>query len=210
MPILRYQKNVSDLKNILIKREWFEAIEILDLCQNIHVGTRKDGITPSFSHQVEMSLFLCKVPKIKFPEDTIITALAHDTPEDYGIEIEKITKCILNKEKRIRIQKSIEALTKEYRGERKKTEDVMNDISNDIIASIVKPIDRIHNQGSMKGVFSEQKKCEYINETKSEIIPTLKIAKNNFPYQDIIYRIYNIILKNQIMIFEKNLNIKPF
>jgi hypothetical protein len=70
------------------------------------------------------------------------------------------------------------------------------------VASIVKPADRIDNQGSMVGVFTIEKQKSYIVETQEFILPALKEAKRRFPEQELAYENLKGMLSSQISLLQ--------
>lgn len=189
----RYDKLFISLKYYLLGRKYYTALKALEFSRKLY-GTemRKDGITPSFQHPVEIALYLTTLKDIENEELCLIAALTHDNVEDqttrenievhFGKEVERI----------------VWLLTKEYQGSKKDTKQYFEDIANDPVASIVKASDRIHNFNSMVGVFSKKKQEEYLEEVETYFLPMIKKAKNNFPTQTQAYMNAQHMLKSQI------------
>ena len=76
------------------------------------------------------------------------------------------------------------------------------EISECPVASIVKPVDRAHNIGSMLGAFSYEKQVSYIAETRELVLPALKRARRRFPEQELAYENIKQILTTRIALIE--------
>ena len=177
---------------------WFNAVRALHFAEEYHCGLRKDGITPEFSHQVHIALYLTTlVPHFEQGEEVITTSLLHDVCEDYDVTFEEIEALF-----GFVVCKSVTAMTKEYQGERLPVEYVANLQANDAIASVNKGADRIHNQSTAVGVFSTPKIEEYVAETRSYIFPMLKQARKNFPRQNGAYQNIRTVLTSQVSALE--------
>src|SRR4051812_21004615 len=87
-----YNKLYISLRYFLLGREFYMAADALQFASQYHIGTRKDGITPEFQHQIEITHYLrTLLPSMMFPEETLAAALLHDVPEDYGVPHAVIT-----------------------------------------------------------------------------------------------------------------------
>lgn len=170
------------------------ALKALEYAKDFHTGTRKDGFTPEFQHQLEISQYLYTISdSLISPGKTIAAAFLHDTPEDYDISYSEIEEKF-----GVVICKSVELLTKKHRGSVKDMQVYFTEIGKDPIASIVKGADRINNHQSMIGVFKEQKIESYIKETQDFILPMLKEARRNFVEQEGAYENIKFSLNSQI------------
>jgi len=175
----RYQKLFIYLRAYLHGSKYIKALKAFDFARRVHTGTRKDGQTPEYQHQVEIALYLTTLREVMDEERTIAVALLHDTMEDYdGISRDDIVKLTDNE-----IADCCLLLNKNG----KKPENYFGDIGNSAIASLVKGADRIHNVNSMRGVFSPEKQQSYLNEIKKHFLPMLKNARNKFPEQTLAY-----------------------
>lgn len=187
-------KERSTLLGWLHGRGWTNAVRALHFAEEYHCGLRKDGITPEFSHQVHISLYLTTlVPHFRQGEEVITTALLHDVCEDYPVTFDEIADLFGSI-----VCKSVTAMTKEYKGVRLHPEHVAELQSSDEIASITKGADRIHNQSTAVGVFSPSKIAEYVGETNTDILPMLKTARKNFPHQNGAYQNIKTVLTSQV------------
>lgn len=188
-----YAKQRIALRHYVLGRGWYKAAEAMEYAEGYHDGLRKDGVTPEFSHQTEINLYLWTLtPHLLHPEETLIVGFLHDTPEDYGVSIAEIESLFGG-----RSAESVWAMTKEYKGVKRAAEEVKRGQENDPIASIVKGADRIHNQSTAVGVFSSTKINEYVDETEEFILPMIKVARRKFPSQDGAYQNARTILRVQ-------------
>lgn len=192
-----YNKLYLSLKYYLLGREYFVALRALNFARTYHQGTRKDGVTPEFQHQLEIALYLTTLKDIKNEETLLACALLHDVMEDYNVSLEELTK-----EFGADIARIVELLTKKFRGKNKDYPSYFFWIGKDPIASLVKGTDRINNVQTMVGVFTLEKQKSYATEVNEYFLPMLKRAKYNFPEQSFAY--FNIIhmLKSQLELLE--------
>lgn len=193
-----YQKLFISLRYYLIGKaeendDYKIALEALEFAKKYHIGTRKDGATPEFQHQIEIAHYIRTIPNLMFPAHTIAVALLHDICEDYNISYGIIRKKFGKK-----VAKSVKLLTKVYNGKKKDILVYFEKMVQDPIATIVKGSDRIHNQGSMHPVFNDKKQMEYIDETTTHIIPMLKKARHLHVKQEAAYENIKFVLRSQI------------
>jgi (p)ppGpp synthase/HD superfamily hydrolase len=202
----KFSKLYIALKFRMHGSKFFKGMEALEYGRKIHAGTRKDGITPEFQHQLEIAKYLTtlsgSVPDL---EGLIITALLHDTDEDYPFQIpfgklesfgEERAKSImlLNKHRHLSMEEYFAALALDAR------------------AALVKGADRINNFQSMKrGNFSLEKQDRYAAEVRDYFLPMLKEARKNFPeYMDAFYNIETILkfqyelITDRLMVEKRN------
>lgn len=188
-----FTKERIALRHYLLGRGWYNAAEAMTFAEGHHNGLRKDGVTPEFSHQVSIALLTWTLtPHLLFPEESITVALLHDVCEDYGVSVSEIDGLFGG-----RVAESTWAMTKVFRGVKRAAEEVKAAQEKDAIASIIKPLDRIHNQSTAVGVFSATKINEYVDETENWILPMVKVARRTFPSQDGAYQNAKTILKIQ-------------
>lgn len=181
------------LRHWLLGRQWYQAAEAFTYAEALHCGTRKDGVTPEFNHQVQIALYVSTlVPHLLHPQETMTAALVHDVCEDFDVEFSEIEARFGG-----RVATSTHALTKVHKGVKRNPEEVMLAQQADAIASVVKGADRIHNQSTMAGVFSNEKILDYIQETETYILPMLKAARRAFPAQDGAYQNERVVLRTQ-------------
>jgi (p)ppGpp synthase/HD superfamily hydrolase len=172
-----YGKLYIALKFRLKGDKFYRAMSALELARKIHDGLRKDGKTPEFQHQLEIALHAYRLKGLEgnLLEDAIIVALLHDTDEDYPHKIPfgKLesygSECAIA----IRIlNKHTHDGYDEYFGE----------MSNNLLASLIKGCDRINNFQSMnRGNFTLEKQIKYAGEVVERFLPMLENARNQYP-----------------------------
>ena len=190
----KFLQQLSIMRGFLNGRKFFLAAEALQYAYELHNGFRKDGTTPEFSHQIEIGFYLLTLSSdLIYPEETLAAVFLHDVIEDFDIPCFELEKkfgrqlsdaCWCLAKKTPRLKKPIETYFKE--------------MVSDPIASVVKGADRIHNYGTMFGVFTIEKQKKYIEEGELFFIPMLKKARKQFPKQEPIYRNEIMFLKSQI------------
>ena len=194
----------DDAKQKIALRYWllgagfYKAAEALEFAASYHVGTRKDGVTPEFAHQIQIACHVrTLLPSLRHGEEAICVALLHDVREDYDVEDTVIRATWGNL-----VADSVDAMTKEFRGVRRDDVTLFARMAVDPVASVVKPADRIHNQHTMVGVFTPSKMAEYVAETRELFLPMLKAAKRNFPDQEPVYENHKLVLSTQLNLLE--------
>ena len=197
----RFTKQLIYMRGYLQGCKYHAASEALDMAQNIHVGVRKDGITPEFAHQIAMACYAITIlPLLTYPEETLSAIFLHDAIEDYNITRDEIKSRFGEI-----VHDAVFYLTKLYICEsdnkirnKIKPEHYFRGVGHNEIASIVKGIDRMHNQQTMVGVFSHEGQIHYIEESETYILPMLKVARKKFPYQTMAYLNVKTVLESQI------------
>jgi (p)ppGpp synthase/HD superfamily hydrolase len=194
----RYEKKLLVLRNQLIGARYFNALKALEFALKYHTGTRKDGLTPEFDHQLSICLYVLTLPDLRYREEIVATVFLHDVREDYDITDAEVRELFDDKEFAIRVANAVEAMTKTFRGQKKDEALVFLEIGDDEIASIAKGADRIHNLQSMVGVFKLEKQVSYITEVEELFLPMLKRARRKFPHQVTAYENIKFTLTSQI------------
>lgn len=196
----RTSKQERYFKKYFKDKEFKYAEVALDLVNEFHIATRKDG-SEERSHLFEVLGFAIANFEGRLNQDElqklIVVSALHDLVEDYSDKITfKILKTMFPKDyirsiKKVTKWSTFEKTERNYKHYHRK-------ISKDYISTIVKATDRLHNLNSCTSVFSNSKKNEYIIETETFIIPNLKKLRKENPelYSSVTYLIYN--LKNQI------------
>lgn len=203
---MTYEKKRLVLFQQLQGGGYFDALAAFHFAEKYHTGTRKDGVTPEFEHQIDIALFALLLPDLMDREAVLATIALHDIREDYGIshnEIVEIFSCPLLATK---VGLAVEAMTKKFRGRVKDPKDVFAAIAADPIASIAKACDRQHNICSMVGVFTFAKQRSYLAEVRDLFLPMLKEAKKNFPRQIRAYELLKFNLETQCELIQAGLN----
>lgn len=190
-----HARRLSALRGHLRGAGFQMALEALEYARTYHNGTRKDGVTPELEHQVSIAFHILDLPGLLHPEETVATAVLHDTVEDYGAHHEAI---ILSRFGSL-VHSGVMSVTKKipvFVGG-KKVEVIERDedelfaaMAHHAIGSLVKPADRSHNQKTMGGVFTREKQVSYVDFTDERIIPMMKKARHLFPQQ---YRAYMLL-----------------
>jgi (p)ppGpp synthase/HD superfamily hydrolase len=184
------------LRYWLLGRGWHLASEALEFAEEYHTGTRKDGVTPEISHQVQVAHYLRTMHEhLLYPEETIATALLHDVREDYDVSDEEVRERFGG-----RVADAVDAMTKQFRGTVREPRAVFDQIAHDAIASVAKGSDRIHNQHSAFGVFSAEKVLDYIGETEEYFLPMLRAARTRFSRQEPVYENMKFVLMSQMQL----------
>ena len=184
----KFSKLYIALKFRLKGEKMYDALRALELAKDIHTGFRKDGVTPSFQHQIEIALFIFTLKGLEDLEGAIICALFHDTDEDYPHQIPSGTLESFGPER----MKTIRLLNKHTHSS---MEECLVALGDDLNGSIVKGCDRINNFQSMRrGKFSLEKIIKYRDEVVKWFMEMLKNARKTFPKQmDAFYGIETML-----------------
>lgn len=189
-----YGKQRLALRYWLLGRGFHTASRAMDYAEAFHCGTRKDGVTAEFAHQVAIVSYLRSLlPHLTHPEETLTAAFLHDVREDCDVSDEEIRGRFGP-----RVADAVDAVTKTYRGVRRDDEELFVRIGADPIASILKPADRGHNQNTMVGVFTPEKMADYIAETERLFLPMIRRARRAFPEQEPAYENAKLLLVSQV------------
>lgn len=200
-------KSKINLRAFLIGAKYYRAARVMELCEAFHPGTRKDGKTPSFAHQIAVTQYTRTIiGSVMYPELTLATDLIHDTPEDGDMSFEEIIvmfgESAEDMEFGRRLADAARRMTKKWRGERVPDDIYYTRIAECPVASISKGSDRPHNISTMVGeidydtrdidiekpIFSWEKQHEYIEETEMLFIPAMKRARKLWPQQEPAYQ----------------------
>ena len=205
--------NIHEKRQLVLYQQlqgagYFNALSAFQFASRSHKGTRKDGITPEFSHQIEIALFALLLPDLLYREETIATIALHDVREDFGISDGEIRSLFRDPAFADRVAHAVHAMTKKYRGVIRDLDELFAQMALDPIASIAKGCDRQHNILSMIGVFTPEKQRQYVGEVRSEFLPMLKTARRNFPHQIRAYELLKFNLETQIELIEAALDAK--
>lgn len=199
----RFKKKALTLRQYLHGAGYFHALVAMEFASKYHVGTRKDGETPEFDHQVSIALFALTLPSLRYREEIIATIFLHDVREDYHVTDAEV-RALFSSDPAFadRVARAVENMTKEWRGVKKDEKLLFEAMAADEIASIAKGCDRIHNFQSMVGVFKLEKQKAYIAEAEELFFPMLKGARRNFPHQAMAYENIKHMLRSQIELIE--------
>lgn len=199
----KFQKKLLTLRNQLIGARFHHALAALEFAMKYHTGTRKDGVTPEFQHQVEIALYALTLPDLMHRQEVIATILLHDVREDYGVADAEIAALFFeDPEFATRVCKAVWNMTKEFRGDKRDEKALFEDMSRCPIASIAKGCDRMHNLQTMVGVFKIEKQKSYIQEVHDLFLPMLKKARRLFPHQVNAYENIKHVLTSQMELIQ--------
>lgn len=169
-------------------------LRALDFAEELTAGTRKDGVTPAFQHQLEIAHYLRTVahrhPRLA---ELLAVALLHDVAEDYDVGFEEIEQRF-----GLAVAHSVRLLTKKHRGQSVTPQAYFSGIAEDNLASLVKGADRINNLQSMLGVFTLEKQQRYCEEVREHFLPMLKKARRAFPADEALYENIKLVLRSQL------------
>lgn len=192
-PVTLYQRQRIALRYWLMGAGYFRAVEAMEFAESYHTGLRKGG-QPEFSHQVAIASWVRTLASgLLHPEDTIAVAFLHDTREDFGVSDEEIRGRWGDA-----VADAVDAMTKEFRGERRDEKSVFDAISGDPRASVAKAGDRIHNLSTLLGAFTAPKIQAYLEETEAYFFAMLKAARRRFPTQEPAYENAKLMMRSQV------------
>lgn len=193
-----FQKQRILMRGWLQGRGYFMAAAAMDFAESFHSGTRKDGVTPEFAHQIQIAHYARTLAHgLIEPELTIAASFLHDICEDYDIGFPEIEKRF-GRDARA----AVNLLTKKHRGTVIPPEAYFERISEDPVASIVKGIDRTHNVQTMIDVFTLQKQEAYLAEIEQYFLPMLKKARRTFHKQEEAYENIKHMLTSQVELIQ--------
>lgn len=181
--LLRCEKSRIALRYWLLGRNMLACLRAMDEAERLHCGTRKDGVTPEFAHQIWIANYLRTLPL--GPDDlslAIQAAFFHDTAEDKDVPVSDIGQRYGSA-----VADIVERLTKEFRGVRVPEVTYFARIAGCGLAALVKGVDRLHNLDSMVGVFTLEKQVAYIDETRQWHLPMVRAAARRFPEYEPCY-----------------------
>ena len=192
-----------------VDKSYIPALNMLEFAKDIHVGTRKDGCTPEFQHQLEIAHFVRTLSDLRNPALVIGLTLGHDILEDYSNKFPFVTyEQIVDIAGRELADETM-IISKEYKGVKLPTEEYYAALAKTPNGSIAKGGDRIHNQSSMANVFAKHKQLSYVDETENFVLPMLKIARRKFFDQEAAYENIKFILQSQKTFVRAYLNNLP-
>lgn len=180
----------------LLGRGYKTAHKALEFAAKYHDGVRKDG-SPEFSHQMwQASYARTLADMLIYPEETIATTFLHDVLEDYPVRPQEITDIFGS-----RIGDATLRMSKIVGGHKLPNDMYFEKLAECPIASVAKGIDRLHNHKTMVGAFDAKKQAEYIDETRTTILPMLKAARRTFSEQEPVYENIKLMLLQQMDLY---------
>ena len=148
-----------------------QTLSVLPYVRELHknqVRKGKDKV-PYIYHPL---LIACHALALGLDDDNIVSAaLLHDVCEDCGIEAAELPVNDVTKEAVILLTKTEDIDKEQY----------YQKISQNMIATMVKLLDRCNNVSGMAAAFSKDKLVEYIKETENMVYPLMQKAKNEYP-----------------------------
>lgn len=200
MNTVQYDKLLSSLRYWLIGKaendnRYYVTLDALEYSRQIHVGTRKDGTTEEFYHQLNIVSFLRNlVVHFEKPHILLAVGLLHDTIEDYEhTEAEVVYKFP-------DVYPYLEKINKMRNGNKLSYDDYFANMSGCPITVTVKCVDRIHNLSTMDGVFSVDKMQSYIDDVRDYFLPTLKETRRLQPKYEAVFE----LLKTTLLLMVSN------
>jgi (p)ppGpp synthase/HD superfamily hydrolase len=191
----RHIKQLAVMRGELNGRGYFVAADALEFVRQMEQGTRKDGETPQFHHQLSIARLLSTLTThLVFPEETIAAAFLHDVLEDHGATI---TREMLEVRFGKRIADAVWRLSKKVNGLTKSYDMYFAEMAACPIASVVKMADRAHNVQTMMGVFTIEKQKTYLHEVDNHFFPMCRVARRLHPRQYGAYENLKILLRCQ-------------
>jgi hypothetical protein len=201
----RFDQDKLFIRGWLAGAGMHRALRAVNLGLEWHDLTRKDGVTPEFSHQLWQIQFVRTLAGVRDLENVICTIALHDLPEDrrydtrwVRVEFEDL------------VGASVEAMSKKIFGKNadKSNESYYYQLALDENASVAKGCDRVHNHSTMPGVFTVAKMNEFMLESEQYVLPMLKEARKNFPHQEAAYSGLRGRLKEQIHLIRTCVDIR--
>lgn len=191
----RHIKQLAVMRGWLDGRGYFKAADALEFVRAMEQGTRKDGQTPKFHHQLSIArLVITLAPHLTYPEETITAAFLHDVLEDHS---DVVTREYLENRFGKLVADAVWKLSKKVGGLSKSYDMYFAEMATCPIASLVKLADRAHNVQTMVGVFTIEKQKSYLKEVDSYFFPMCKTARRLFPRQYNAYENIKILLRCQ-------------
>lgn len=192
-----YTKQKMAIRYWLLGKGWTNAVKAMDLAEQYHNGTRKDG-QAEFSHQVSQANYARTMYKdMLFPEETICVIFLHDIMEDYDISYHQLRDLFGE-----RVANAVRLMSKVINGVKTPNDVYYRNMGECPIASAAKGFDRTHNLMTMVGGFSKEKQRDYLDETYNFVNPMLKRARKIFPEQEAIYENQKFVMTNQTILYE--------
>ena len=201
-----FEKTHAFLRGWLQGREYHQTLEAVEFAERYHTGTRKDGVTPEFYHQISIVLHLTTLlsgVRESNREAVLTAAVLHDLCEDYDVSTADVEARFSAELAEIVARLSKYTTDGEQESSLAKTPELYyGELSLCPVASIVKGADRVNNFQTMAGVLSKDKQISYMDECDIHIIPMLKKARKLFPDQQPVYENLKFSLKSQMSLIK--------
>lgn len=189
-----YAKQVNTIRSWLQGKDYHLALAAMEFAMSWHKGKRKDGVSPEFSHQMFIALYVLSIsPLLLYPEETLAAVFLHDVCEDFPVTYDEIERRFGK-----RVRDAVELLTKKKDGVRIPDDIYYERMALNEIASIVKGVDRAHNVHSMHSAdWSLEKQQAYLDFVFEFVLPMLKKARKTFSRQRLAYENVKSVLLMQ-------------
>jgi len=187
------EKDQAAMKHYLLGKNYLLALKAMSFAKKYHVGMRKDGVTPEFTHQVRMAFSVLNLRGVLNEEMVIALCFTHDTDEDYSVSYTDMKEFFGSA-----LADKTVAMNK---GNYKTEDDYMQAMANDLDCSVVKGVDNCDNIQTMHGAFSIEKMHSYMERTQGSILPMIKQSSYNFPQQAFAYAAISTRLKDQLSLY---------
>lgn len=182
------------------------AVKAFDLGRECHRGIRRDGVTPEFAHSLLVGTNLFNIRDwLIYPEESVATGFIHDGPEDYP---KIMTYGLILNLCGERVANSAHSLNKRHKGKLIPKHTYFGNMEKDPITSIVKPADTYNNFETIGVVFDAKNQLRHIRKAAKYLLPMIHNAKHEFKEQAQAYRLYEFLLKRDIVLLSRNLKIK--
>lgn len=180
----QHATEVVAMRYWLLGQGYNVAAQAFEVAKGLHVGLRKDKVSPAFSHPLFVASYVrTLLPGLAYKEASLATAFLHDVCEDYGVTYEQIVERF-----GADVERPVRLLTKKYQGITIPYDVYFGRIAEDPVASIAKAADRAHNILTMSGTdWSLEKQTEYVDELDRWFLPMIKAARRRFPEQEMAY-----------------------
>lgn len=171
-----HERMYTYLKGYFAAKGWDDATRALSLARKLHATQHRKGGQPYVVHPLTIA---CHAISLGVDSENVLSAcLLHDVVEDCGVSVDAlpVSRDAKDTIRRLTHVKP-DPLDSYYR-----------DIAEDSDACLVKLLDRCDNVSTMAGVFSVEKLRSYIEETRTYVMPLLRLLKDMCPeYGDALF-----------------------
>jgi (p)ppGpp synthase/HD superfamily hydrolase len=196
--VAAFESAYTALKGYMLGKGYVQGLEALSFAELYHVGTRKDGFTPEFYHQIEICFTLINLRGLEdIEERCIVLALLHDIMEDYDVSFDEMVNRFDEE-----AAEDVYVLSKKHRGEVKDLKTYHIEIGKKPETILVKGADNSQNVQSMHGAFKAEKMLSYLVDTKTNKLPLLKLGRKRFPKYHFAFAGLSFMLKRQVALYE--------
>lgn len=187
-------KRKTALRYTLAGHKLTHAQFALEDALRLHCGVRKDGVTPESAHPIQVTMQLVTLIDMlgthEQRDEILAAALLHDVLED---------KPVTREEMAAKYTPGIKDTVVSVSWKEKMQPDRVVDKAAHFASMhlnrggpLLKAADRIHNNHSMIGVFSDAKQLAYMAETADFILPMLERHRKTWP--DLLWANLNLTM----------------